>query len=289
MYNLRYHIASLVAVFLALSVGLVLGSIVVERGTIDRQREALVTSLQKEFVGLNAENKALKAQVEADSEFLNALVPYVVAGSLTDRTVLVVANEGRADGLSSAQDAIRAAGGEPVVILLQAEGLGLDQTEVSAAAAKVLGTAADDARLLESVTASLAAEWSAPGPRPLTEALSTAGVLRADDLPTDSGVGGLVVLAAWEKRADAAALGIAAAMSKSGVAAVGAEQLNSSTGVAQAFAAAGLSAVNDLGSSRGEYSLARLLTGEVEGFFGVGTATDAPFAPLPSEPAGLKQ
>jgi hypothetical protein len=289
MYNIRYHIASLVAVFLALSVGLVLGSIVVERGTIDRQREALVTSLQKEFVGLNAENKALKAQVSADSEFLNALVPYVIAGSLTDRTVLVLVNEGRADGLSSAQDAISAAGGDSVVVLMQAEGFGLDRPEVSAAAAKVLGVAADDARLLESVTASLAAEWSAPGPRPLTEALSAVGVLGAEDLPKDSGVGGLVVLAAWEKKADVAALGVASAMLKSGVVAVGGEQLSSSTGVAQAFAAAGLSAVNDLGSPRGEYSLARVLTGEVEGFFGVGTAPDAPFAPLPSEPPGANQ
>jgi hypothetical protein len=289
MYNIRYHIASLVAVFLALSVGLVLGSIVVERGTIDRQREALVTSLQKEFVGLNAENKALKAQVDADSEFLNALVPYVIAGSLTDRAVLVLVNEGRADGLSSAQDAISAAGGDSVVVLMQAEGFGLDRPEVSAAAAKVLGVAADDARLLESVTASLAAEWSAPGPRPLTEALSAVGVLGAEDLPKDSGVGGLVVLAAWEKKADVAALGVASAMRKSGVVAVGGEQLNSSTGVAQAFATAGLPAVNDLGSPRGEYSLARVLTGEVEGFFGVGTATDAPFAPLPSEPQGANQ
>ena len=68
MYNLRYHIASLVAVFLALSVGLVLGSIVVERGTLDEQREALVTSLQQEFTELNAENKLLKARVEAEPD-----------------------------------------------------------------------------------------------------------------------------------------------------------------------------------------------------------------------------
>ena len=36
MYNLRYHIASLVAVFLALAVGLLLGTVVVERGELDR-------------------------------------------------------------------------------------------------------------------------------------------------------------------------------------------------------------------------------------------------------------
>jgi hypothetical protein len=51
MYNLRYHIVSLVAVFLALTVGLVLGTVVVERGVLTKQRAALVGDLTKQYDG----------------------------------------------------------------------------------------------------------------------------------------------------------------------------------------------------------------------------------------------
>ena len=39
MYNIRYHIASLVAVFLALALGLVLGGLVVRQGGFDKQQK----------------------------------------------------------------------------------------------------------------------------------------------------------------------------------------------------------------------------------------------------------
>ena len=54
MYNLRYHIASLVAVFLALSVGLLLGTVVAERGMITDQTGALVADLQARFDEIQA-------------------------------------------------------------------------------------------------------------------------------------------------------------------------------------------------------------------------------------------
>lgn len=280
MYNLRYHIASLVAVFLALSVGLVLGSIVVERGAVDRQREALVASLQKEFARINEDNKLLQAQADGDAEFMAEAVPQLVDGTLAGRTVLVLTNSGRTDGLTSAQDAIRAAGGTPAVAMLQEKGLGLDRSEVSEAASRVLAPLSKSASLLDSVVASLAAEWASPAEdRPMTDALAEAGALRLKDLSPGTAARGLVVLAAWEQTPDGAALALAKAMLGDSVVVVGAEQIEAGTGVAQAFASEGLSAVNDLGSPRGEYSLARLLTGDVGGFYGTGTATDGPFAP----------
>lgn len=287
MYNIRYHLASLVAVFLALAVGLVLGSIVVERGTLDAQREALVASLQKEYAQLNAENKQLSTQADADAEFLGRLVPYTVRGALDGRTVVVIANAGRTDGLSSARDAITAAGGTACFVVIQTQSMGLDQPEIAAAAAQVLGIADDDPNLLESVAASLAAEWSAPAPRPLTDALEQAGTLRTEALP-DKAVSGAVVLASWDKQPDPVALLVASTLSRAGVATVGAEQVGADTGVAQEFAGKGLAAVNDLGTPRGEYSLVRVLSGEVSGYYGTGSVTDAPFAPLPA-PSPVKE
>ena len=79
--RIRSLIASLVAVFLALSVGLVLGSIVVERGTIDRQQEALVKSLQNDFVRINRENKDFSARLAQSDALSGALLTRTAASS----------------------------------------------------------------------------------------------------------------------------------------------------------------------------------------------------------------
>jgi len=285
MYNLRYHIASLVAVFLALSVGLVLGSIVIERGTIDRQEAALVRSLQKDFVRINAENRVLGAQVTASEEFASALVPQVTQGLLTGQTVLILANAGRTDGLSSAADAIEDAGGRASVAMLQGPGLRLDQPQVSAAATAVLGEFPSSDALDDSVVASLTAEWAGSGPRPLMDALVTARAIRMDDLPPATPVRGFVVLASWDNEADPLTLKLASSARDSGLTVVGAQAFISSTRVAATFAQEGYDAVNDLGTPRGEYSLAILLAGRASGFYGVGPATDGPFPPVPAQPA----
>ena len=48
MYNVRYHIASLVSVFLALALGLVLGGLIVDK-TPATSQSSLVTGLKQEF------------------------------------------------------------------------------------------------------------------------------------------------------------------------------------------------------------------------------------------------
>ncbi len=285
MYNLRYHIASLVAVFLALSVGLVLGSIVVERGTIDRQQAALVRSLQKDFVRINAENRVLGAQVSASEEFANALVPQTTQGLLEGRTILVLTNAGRTDGLSSAVNAIEDAGGRAAIAMLQEQGLSLDKPSVSSAATAVLGDTVSTNELDESVAASLTAEWTGTGPRQLVDALVEAQAIRMENMPSDTPADGFVVLASWDSEADPLTLKLAALARDRGRAVVGAQAFASSTRVAATFADEGFDSVNDLGTPRGEYSLALLLAGRATGSYGVGPAVDGPFPPVPAQPS----
>jgi hypothetical protein len=280
MFNLRYHIASLAAVFLALAVGLVLGSIVVERGTIDRQQTALVKSLQTDFVRMTADNKSLDSQVAADAEFEGALVPYVTQDALVGRTILVIANAGRTDGLSSVVGAIEAAGGRAPVAMFQGKGLLLDQENVLSAISGVVGSSLEGAALQHSVVATLAEEWSDTGGRPLTDALVSADALRIDGLAAGQTIDGLVTLASWDGEADPLTVELGTAAKQLGVAVVGAQPYNASTGVAAAFAGAGLDAVNDAGGPRGNYSLIMLLAGRASGYYGTGSATDALFPAL---------
>ncbi|MCL4499936.1 MAG: copper transporter [Chloroflexi bacterium] len=69
MFDMRYHIVSLVAVFLALAVGIVLGSVIVDKGTLVEQQKSLVGKLEKDFADLRSENARLNGEVQRDEQY----------------------------------------------------------------------------------------------------------------------------------------------------------------------------------------------------------------------------
>ena len=111
MYNLRYHVASLVAVFLALAVGLLLGTVVAERGVITDQSSALVAGLQERFDEISAANDELRIGLERDREFAEDAATALVDGRLAGRRVVVLVGAGRVDGVGDVERAIADAGG----------------------------------------------------------------------------------------------------------------------------------------------------------------------------------
>ena len=122
MYNLRYHIASLVAVFLALSLGLLLGGITVQSGVLTKQRAALVQSLRTDYTKLKTQNQTLNQDLDLEKRLARAMVDDAVADRLKGGTMLVLTNAGQVEGLSATEAAIRDAGGKPpIVALVQAE------------------------------------------------------------------------------------------------------------------------------------------------------------------------
>jgi len=281
MYNLRYHLASLVAVFLSLAIGLLLGTIVVERGTLDTQRDSIVTALQEEFRSLSEENSVLGEENAALAAFVNDTLPALIGGRLEGRTIVVIVNSGRVDGLGSVTDAIRMAGARPVTVTLNEASLGLDRPEVSEAATSVIGPIADD-QLLSGAIDRLTAEWTDPTQgRLLTEALVASNALAIGDLPAEAAVDGVVNLAAWDQTPDEAAFGIANAVAQRGGTVSAAEATSHETGLAGAAAERGLSAVDDVGSPQGQYALVMVLAGEAEGYFGLGPGAQARY-PVPT-------
>ena len=276
MYNLRYHITSLVAVFLSLSIGLLLGTIVVERGTLDRQKESIIESLQEEFRTLNTANTDLREALTSREELVDALLESAVEGTLEGRTVLVVASTGRADGLGSTADAIRSAGGTPVTLLLSAPMLGAGEASVSSVVTETIGPVEADA-LVDEIADQLAAEWLLPvDVRPLTAVLDEAGVLRVDG---DEGapIDAVAVLASFEGAPDEGALAFARSLADGGVAACGIEAQSQTTGVAAAALESGLSGVDHIGTPEGAYSLIWVLSGRADGYYGIGDGAQAPW------------
>ncbi|SDZ40607.1 Copper transport outer membrane protein, MctB [Saccharopolyspora shandongensis] len=112
MISLRYHIVSIAAVFLALAVGVLVGSTSLSgrllAGVGDEQR-----SMQEQVDDLNAERTTLKAQVAAADTFGSAVGPMAVQGQLAQRSVVLIAS---ADADDQQRDAVgqllRAAGAD---------------------------------------------------------------------------------------------------------------------------------------------------------------------------------
>jgi copper transport outer membrane protein MctB len=110
--SLRYHIVSIAAVFLALALGVVVGSTSIS----DRMLAGLGNerqSLRARVDDLSAERTALKAQVAAAERFDSAVGPMVVQDKLAQRSVVLIT---AADASEQQRDAVaqllRAAGAD---------------------------------------------------------------------------------------------------------------------------------------------------------------------------------
>jgi len=284
MYNLRYHIASLVAVFLALSVGLLLGTVVVERGVLSAQKTSLVQGLQKDYDQLRGDIKVQTARASTLAAFADDAAPAVMRDVLAGKTVVVLADPTSGETVKYAVDSVRAAGGTAAVVTLAGQGLSLGDAAVRAAAATALGV--PEASVDETaVVAALAREWTASAAtRGLTDALATAGALRIEGFSAGTAADGVIVASVWDDQPDAAAIAVAQAMTGPGRWAVGIETTKRPTGLATAARAASLSGVDDIDTSLGRVSLVWTVSGRVSGLFG--TAKDADGAyPTPLFPA----
>ena len=89
MIDFRYHLVSIVAVFLALAIGIVLGSTELQGTTIDALRLSS-NQLNKELSASNNQRDTYAQQVGADQQFLTTAEPRLLANELRgDRIVLV--------------------------------------------------------------------------------------------------------------------------------------------------------------------------------------------------------
>jgi hypothetical protein len=109
--DFRYHIVSIVAIFLALAIGIVFGSTAL-RGVTLRALQHEARSLHNELNATNSTNRGLGQQVSEDQGFATAAAPLLLSRLLEGQSVvLVTAPNADSKVISGVTVAVRQAGG----------------------------------------------------------------------------------------------------------------------------------------------------------------------------------
>lgn len=101
MINFRYHVVSLTAVFLALAVGLVLGSTVLNGPMLDALNNQ-VNTMGRENSQLREQVAFLEEEVDREQDWANEAAPGLLGGTLTGRRVgllVTPAGQGYVEGV----------------------------------------------------------------------------------------------------------------------------------------------------------------------------------------------
>ncbi len=114
MISFRYHIVSIVAVFLALALGIVIGTTALN-GPITKDLRGQVNDLQQQRGQLAGQVKTLQTQVGDASQFASTYGTKLVSGTLPGKQVLVVTLPGTTPAMTGGvTQEIAAAGGTVV-------------------------------------------------------------------------------------------------------------------------------------------------------------------------------
>jgi len=116
---MRYHVISLVAVFLALGIGILLGTTLVERGLIAEQKSQ-ISSLKQTFEDIKKKNASLHSDLEAYTRYADESRPYMVTNMLLGKAyaVLTTRNPDNATLAKIANGLAAAGASAPVTITI---------------------------------------------------------------------------------------------------------------------------------------------------------------------------
>jgi len=164
--NLRYHIVSIVAVFLALGIGLALGSTFISGAVVSRLEED-IDELRAERADLQAEvdrlDSELDAVVESQEQFEQAALPIIAGGRLDGSRLVVLAVEGvDPEVVDDIEIGLAGSSGEFAGTLWITDRLALDDEAERTELATVLDAAAPD--LMSTLETRLASELSPAEP-----------------------------------------------------------------------------------------------------------------------------
>jgi hypothetical protein len=297
VFDFRYHVASLAAVFIALVTGIIVGVAISGSGFVESQERDLlngeIRALRDDLERARERQAELEASQDAAQAFVEESYGAVIADRLRDRriAVLFVGQKDTTGVLAAVDRTIADAGGERVRLLALEvpieRRLEAIESELESRPA-LAGYAGDDN--LRNLGRDLAREFVSGGPTPLWDALSGELVQEREGLRQREAQAVVVVRTAEPQEGRTARFlrGVYDGL-EGAVPAVGVEQTRTAVTAIDVYRRSGLSSVDDVDTAVGRVALALLLAGAREGHYGVKDTADAvlpPVEPLPPPPPG---
>jgi hypothetical protein len=294
MFDLRYHVASLAAVFLALLIGILVGVGIADRGYVDKAQRGLleqrISKLQSDLDAARKNADSLRAQQRATDAFVTDTYPELMANRLRGKNVALVFLGPVDPHIQPSLDQALADSGARGWVRVRSLKLPLDVPQVDKTLARdpKLARYVGDARL-PALGKSLAEELAAGGKAPLWTNLAEQIVAErtgSEQRPAD----GVIVVRTAGKQYDGTAAflrGFYSGLIAAPVPVVGVERADASQSAVRAFQRNGLSSVDDADQPIGRFALALLLSGAKGGQYGIkSSAKDGVLPPLETATRG---
>jgi hypothetical protein len=286
MFDLRYHVASLAAVFLALIIGILVGVGIADPGLLDKGTKNLlnhqIADLRAKLDAASKHSAAGVREQKAAESYIKETYPILVRNRLRGKHVAVVF-VGKVDpGLSAAVDrALLDAGAEET--RLRALKIPFDERQVdSRLASDSNGQSYVGKANLENLGRALGEELVSGGDTPLWDSLTEALVNQrsgASKTPVD----GVVVIRTVKPQRGGTSrflFGFYQGLSSPGLPAIGVESTDTKPSAVAIFGKAGLSTVDDVDDPAGKLALVLLLAGAPGGHYGVKQSADDALPPF---------
>ena len=292
MFDLRYHVASLAAVFLMLVVGILIGIGISGRGFVDdAERNRLndqIAALEEQVDAANATADDFERRQQAAQDFVESAYPVLVEQRLEGRRIGVLVLGSVEPSLGSVERAVEDGGGQLARMRAVTLPLRLDAVEAELAARPELGGYVGDEQL-SNLGRDLGRELVAGGQTPLWDALAGEIVEERSDRGDSAALldGIVVIRTAAPQAAESSRFlaGLYQGIGSTGVPVVGAEPTRVEQSAIPVFQRHQLSTVDGIDTELGMLALVLLLGEADPGDYGVReTAEDGilpPIEPLP--------
>jgi Copper transport outer membrane protein, MctB len=280
MFDLRYHVASLAAVFLALVIGILVGVGIADRGLVDKANTHLlrqeVASLRSRLDRASKTSKRSAREQAAAQSYINETYPVLVHNRLRGHRVAVVF-VGKTDaGLRSALDRAFNDSGA-VQVRLRALKMPVDDEELDT---KLKAQPGDQQYVgkskLEQLGKALGEGLVSGGDTPLWNALNDS-LVEYQEGTSKQPVDGVIVARTVPPQRDGTSrflFGLYQGLSSPGLPAVGVEASDAASSAVPVYRSAGLSSVDDVDTAAGRLALVLLLSGSPNGQYGFKRTAD---------------
>ena len=292
MFDLRYHVASLAAVFLALIIGILVG--VGISGPVDSQKTKLleeqVAKYQQQLDQSSTQSKADAREQQAALAYIDETYPVLVRHRLGRKQIAVVFVGPVKGGIRSDVNRLFLDSGAEQ-LRLRALTVPVDMRQLDALLrGKAAAAGLRGRKNVEELGRALGQELMLGGDTPLSDSLGEA-LFNDSEGPIKQPADGVVVVRTADPQRGVTSRflrGLYAGLGSVAVPAVGVEQTDAAHSATQAFAQAGLSSVDNVDTRIGRLATVLLLAGADHGQYGMKkSAEDGALPPWPTPtPAG---